>query len=416
MRRSLRRAMTKVVALVFSFITVSINYCSSTYYAPVSEVDPSSRSPPIGDHDGERPDAIRSRRSATLERSGSSFARGANPTALAVVEDPEKEMLMLPNALSKFLRHMSSVAVLMLSGTTYASTCTALANGDWGAATTWDCDHAPQPGDMIIIPSGRTVTVFSNYLYSGAAMRVRIFGTLFFNGGGSKLSFPCGSIVEIMDSNATVAGNNSGSSESVKICGIKHWQVSDGPQTGYQAWPPNATLPVELLTFTGTGMNGDVQLEWATATESNCDHFELRRSRDGAVYGAVVAVAAAGNSIHTLHYSHADRPPSLGVWYYRLLQYDMDGTANDLGTIVVELEAKPGFQCGPVPATDHLDIISSELPTTLVMFDPDGRTVREQVLTAERNTLDVSNLPNGPYVVHASTTSRVDAQRIVIAH
>jgi len=89
---------------------------------------------------------------------------------------------------------------------------------------------------------------------------------LFFDGGGSKLSFPCGSIVEIMSSSASISGNNSGNSQSIKICGTTFWQVSNGTQTGYLAWPPNSTLPVELIGFTGEGKGGTAELRWATAT------------------------------------------------------------------------------------------------------------------------------------------------------
>lgn len=71
-----------------------------------------------------------------------------------------------------------------------ADICTSQGNGNWASASTWDCGHAPAAGDMMIIAAGHTVNVTANITYTGAAMRIRIYGTLNFNGGGSKLSLP----------------------------------------------------------------------------------------------------------------------------------------------------------------------------------------------------------------------------------
>jgi hypothetical protein len=132
-----------------------------------------------------------------------------------------------------------------------ARTCTSTDNGDWAAAGTWSCGSAPAAGDTIIIQAGHTVTVNAQYTYTGTRMRVKVYGTLFFNGGGSKLNFPCGSTVEVMTPSATVTGNNSGSSQTIRICGSTFWAVSNGPVNGYTAWPNGSTLPVELLFFRG---------------------------------------------------------------------------------------------------------------------------------------------------------------------
>ncbi|HTL81231.1 MAG TPA: hypothetical protein VL651_05980, partial [Bacteroidia bacterium] len=70
----------------------------------------------------------------------------------------------------------------------------------------------------------------------------------------------------------------------------------------------NATgcLPIELISFTGNyNQNGEVDLNWSTATELNSDHFTLERSTDGIHFdliGTVHSLAPGGNSTSRLDY------------------------------------------------------------------------------------------------------------------
>ncbi|HMC96037.1 MAG TPA: hypothetical protein VKG92_00145, partial [Flavobacteriales bacterium] len=188
-------------------------------------------------------------------------------------------------------------ALCLLTTTSRADVRTALASGNWSVAATWSSGHSPEDGDTLIIPAGITVSVTANLSYSGEAMRIRIYGTLFFNGSGSKLSLPCNSIVELMTTEATMAGNASGSSQTLKICNTAVWSVgANNNAHGPADYPTGATLPVELLYFTGDTREAMVQLRWSTGSEMNSDHFELRRSQDGAEGSVIASVAAAGSS------------------------------------------------------------------------------------------------------------------------
>jgi len=104
---------------------------------------------------------------------------------------------------------------------------------------------------------------------------------------------------------------------------------------GGDTWFPNpdgvgtceATLPVELLHFTTSLIDGKTKLEWTTGSEINNDKFEIYRSGNGIEWELLTTVSGAGNSVETINYKVYDNNPPIGVVsYYILKQVDFDGT------------------------------------------------------------------------------------------
>ena len=88
-------------------------------------------------------------------------------------------------------------------------------------------------------------------------------------------------------------------------------------------------LPVELLSFTASGQNRQVTLNWSTASEHNTDHFEI--ARNGIVCDVV---DAAGESASTRNYSWIDREVQNDLTYeYTLISVDLDGARETLGSV-----------------------------------------------------------------------------------
>ena len=46
----------------------------------------------------------------------------------------------------------------------------------------------------------------------------------------------------------------------------------------------SSLLPIELISFTGTLADGQVELAWATAAEINNDYFTIERSTNGMTF------------------------------------------------------------------------------------------------------------------------------------
>lgn len=97
-------------------------------------------------------------------------------------------------------------------------------------------------------------------------------------------------------------------------------------------------LPVELLSFQGQIIQGEIVLHWQTASETNNHYYTIERSRDMQTWDILGRLEGAGNSNQLLSYSFADRLPLQGVSYYRLKQTDFDGKYEYFSPLVMEVD------------------------------------------------------------------------------
>ncbi len=84
-------------------------------------------------------------------------------------------------------------------------------------------------------------------------------------------------------------------------------------------------LPIKLLAFNAVCTGNKVDLDWATASETNNDYFTVEKSIDGVDWEFVLNMNGAGNSNNILYYKTSDDQPFAGNSYYRLKQTDFNG-------------------------------------------------------------------------------------------
>jgi hypothetical protein len=89
---------------------------------------------------------------------------------------------------------------------------------------------------------------------------------------------------------------------------------------------PVTLLPVEITLFEGWNEPYGNKIIWETATEKNSDYFVIDRSIDGKSWIEVQTIKSVGNSETTSNYSTVDIGFEEVMNYYRLRQYDLDGT------------------------------------------------------------------------------------------
>jgi hypothetical protein len=165
---------------------------------------------------------------------------------------------------------------------------------------------------------------------------------------------------------------------------------------------PLVTLPVILSSFDARELkNNQVELDWATASESNSDHFEVEHSNDGQDWNAIGQVDAAGNSAAMQQYSFVDETPYTGVTYYRLKQVDRDGNATISKTLTVHIDAAPvtTIHIYPNPAASYLVVEGATQAITI--FSTSGQRMLVRVVPdgEVKTTVDLSTLPKGAYFV-----------------
>jgi len=84
-------------------------------------------------------------------------------------------------------------------------------------------------------------------------------------------------------------------------------------------------MPVELVSFTANIKDGNVELNWKTATEVNNYGFEVERKSSGQDWATLGFVPGNGNCNSEKHYNFTDKLQVYGEYIYRLKQIDTDG-------------------------------------------------------------------------------------------
>ena len=105
-------------------------------------------------------------------------------------------------------------------------------------------------------------------------------------------------------------------------------------------------VPVELSSFSGNYVNGNVELSWTTATEINNSGFEIDRLRPSdfdASWEQIGFVEGNGTTTEIHRYDFKDKNISAGKYKYRLKQIDFDGSFEYSNIIEVDVAAPGKF-------------------------------------------------------------------------
>jgi len=177
--------------------------------------------------------------------------------------------------------------------------------------------------------------------------------------------------------------------------------------------PGSLVLPVELLSFNANCLNGEVFLQWATASEINNDYFTIERSQDGINFEKIGNVIGAGNSNNLKNYSFVDRNLLLGANYYRLKQTDFDGefSYSELKTASCNESIQFGVYPNPASSTVTLSF-NAEANIQYQIISLDGRVIEDGNFIRNKN-LDLSKLSNGVYFVRAYSANEIFQEKLI---
>jgi len=168
-----------------------------------------------------------------------------------------------------------------------------------------------------------------------------------------------------------------------------------------------SSLPVGLLSFEASAVTNDrVQLDWVTESEVNSDYFKIQRSLDGDNWELLATKDAAGNSSQLLYYHLTDENPYPGTSYYRLLQYDLNGSlgTTDMEVVYLDLAGESDFVLFPNP-TNSLVTLRGDLValSNFQLLNMLGQDLRGSIPVYDQGdgtvVLDLSNLSSGIYSV-----------------
>ncbi len=167
-------------------------------------------------------------------------------------------------------------------------------------------------------------------------------------------------------------------------------------------------IPVELVAFNASLVQGDVVLTWKTASEINNSGFEIERGANGE-FATIGFISGAGTTTQEQTYTFTDKQVAVGLHNYRLKQIDLDGSYSYSNIIEVDVTTPLTFNLSqnyPNPFNPTTKISYSvpfDSKVTISVYSVTGEMVMELVndnVSAGSYTVDFdgSNLASGTYI------------------
>ncbi|HEX7845386.1 MAG TPA: T9SS type A sorting domain-containing protein [Chitinophagaceae bacterium] len=177
-------------------------------------------------------------------------------------------------------------------------------------------------------------------------------------------------------------------------------------------------LPLTWLSFTATKTaSAKVLLQWKTAEEINCSHFEIERSVDGGSWIKIGTTLATGQPGLIQSYQLLDQSPVYGPNYYRIKQMDLDGRYEYTPVRLINFTDNGPILIYPTltRSNSSLFIEGASLENSVVeLFDNNGRLILRTKLHS--NSIGLPSLATGTYHVKVANNAAktITTQQIVI--
>jgi hypothetical protein len=185
-------------------------------------------------------------------------------------------------------------------------------------------------------------------------------------------------------------------------------------------------VPVELTSFAASvNNNGNVVLNWSTATETNNHMFEIERRAETGEYFTIGFVNGAGTTTEPQNYTYTDQTVETGKYFYRLKQLDFDGRYEYSDEIEVDVNGPLAFELQqnyPNPFNPSTSINYS-VPEAgnirLSVYNTVGEAVAVLVDGFSQSgiyevSFDASNLPSGVYLYKLQSANSVQTKKMML--
>ena len=258
--------------------------------------------------------------------------------------------------------------IFRVNNFTIAASCpiTATANGGFGGTANFGTTHGGGGG------GGQGVVIFAN----GCPNNIQNINVNTNNGigGCNNSSNPCNSY----------AGGGSGVNGTGIIC--------------------DALLPIEWLSIDAEYKDNQSFVTWKTTVDKKLAYFEMERSTNGKEWkkiGRINSYQAIQSTTNTLDYEFIDRELIGQITYYRINQFDKNGSSQYSPVVAVNPNRKREFSIYPNPAKDRLFISYANKPIQTKIVSSIGKLITINQVANNKGELEmnISHLSAGIYLV-----------------
>ncbi|NNJ52685.1 MAG: T9SS type A sorting domain-containing protein, partial [Ignavibacteriaceae bacterium] len=184
-------------------------------------------------------------------------------------------------------------------------------------------------------------------------------------------------------------------------------------------------VPVELTSFTAAVVKDGVELNWATATETNNQGFEVEKLNSEGEFENIGFIAGFGTTVEPKEYSFTDNSVSSGSYTYRLKQIDYDGKSSYSDELIVEVVLPIEYaleQNYPNPFNPSTTIkysIPEDGFVKLAVYNMLGEEVSTLINTQQKAgryevTFDASELASGVYIYRLEAANYTASKKLML--
>lgn len=181
-------------------------------------------------------------------------------------------------------------------------------------------------------------------------------------------------------------------------------------------------LPIELTWFQAVLKEGQVNLQWNTASDSYHREFTVQRSGDGTRFQDLTTLSGEAAEPGVRQFNTADPQPLHGTAYYRLRMIENDGSIeySPIRTVVWNPNEKVSMDLYPNPAEDRFVVeIFNEVttPIRVQLINLEGKVIKSwQSEKDDQNRIELSieDMAAGLYVARILADGHTTSRRLLI--
>lgn len=308
--------------------------------------------------------------------------------------------------------------LFLLTLSTSGATKTAT-TGDWNTAGTWSPSGVPVGSDNIIVPSGVTLTLSTDWVvfFNPGVNTLTIDGTLVLNNAGISLN---SYDILTVNTGGQIIASGVGAFISSGVTGFFS-TLTPGlfPMIGPLVIN-NGALPITLLFFRGQPMENRVILSWASETELNFDYYRIEHSSDGHKFEMLDRVKGSAHSDQKKYYKYTDNSPAPGKNYYRLVSVDLDGSSEEFNVISIDYQPEKALvNVYPNPVTSGENVFIQPnfkwaSGSKIEIIDLQGTSIINSSINNASLELSTSQLSAGLYIIRLTTSQGYLTEKLIV--
>ena len=181
----------------------------------------------------------------------------------------------------------------------------------------------------------------------------------------------------------------------------------------------NDPMPVEFIDINAVKDDEHIDLNWATASETNNDYFTIERASDGINFLPLSIIKGSGNSNSLINYSYADNNPIEGVNYYRIKQTDFDGKYEYSIIMYIEYSIDAPFITvlpSYIKKSDNINIVFNNEENniyTVTIYSTTNQKIYEYTIS-ESTSIPAFSYNEGIYFITIISGDKNTFEKIVI--